>query len=336
MSYLNLQQIKNMDFKDKSVLVVGAGWMAEQHWCALKALKVSRVCVISKTESSAKRCNEKTGFEAYSGGYDKCLPQLGVFDLVIIATPIDVLKPAAKTAMSIGNKNILIEKPGALYSQSLEDWITEVDENIFRVRIAYNRLTYQNLWKLKDLIEEEGGINSCRYTFTEWTHAINFEKSKKEVYERWGISNSLHVICMAHSLIGLPKKLFPIQAGSLSWHIAGSRFIGAGLSESNIPFTYHSDWESPGRWSIEIMTQKNAYRLMPLEKLYCCPKGSIDWHEIETSSDSLSVKEGVAEEVAIMLHRELEKCVPLVTLYDAYNYTALAEQIFGYPAKPTI
>jgi hypothetical protein len=29
----------------------------------------------------------------------------------------------------------------------------------------------------------------------------------QDVYQRWGIANSLHVIAMAHTLIGMPKSM---------------------------------------------------------------------------------------------------------------------------------
>ena len=97
---------------------------------------------------------------------------------------------------------------------------------------------------------------------------IDFEKDEPEVYQRWGISNSLHVISMVFDLIGLPKEITSKQSGKTSWHDSGSIFTGNGISENNIPFSYHADWESAGRWGIEIMTKEHAYRLMPLENLY--------------------------------------------------------------------
>ncbi|MFC1869493.1 hypothetical protein ACFL0H_15365 [Thermodesulfobacteriota bacterium] len=89
-------------------------------------------------------------------------------------------------------------------------------------------------------------------------------QSKDEI---WGIANSLHIISMAHDLIGLPKKMQSYQFGKLDWHPSSDRFVGAGVSKENIPFSYHVDWSLAGRWGIEIMTPQNAYRLIPLEQL---------------------------------------------------------------------
>ena len=285
---------------------------------------------MSRSEKSARSCCEKFGFQPYHGGYEKCLLELGTFDLVIVVTPVHELKPAAMRAVECGNKNILVEKPASLYSGELFEWAKQSDDSNARIRVAYNRLVYPNLWKLKELVQSEGGITSCRYTFTELVHTINFNNNQTDVYERWGIANSLHVISMAHYLIGLPKEMQTYRFGKLEWHPSGDRFVGAGVTKGNIPFSYHADWNSAGRWGIEIMTPRCAYRLIPLEQLYRCRKGSFNWETVETASAFPDVKQGIAEEIAIMLDRELEDSIPLVTLQKAANLTALAENIFEY------
>jgi predicted dehydrogenase len=328
-----LLSIKDIDFSNKKVLIIGAGWMAEQYCIALVQMGIKDVCVLSLSEKSAKRCYDKFGFQPYHGGYERCLPDLGTFDLVIVATPVHELRPAVMRAIDCGNKNILVEKPGSLYSTELFDWAKHSDDRHAKIRVAYNRLVYPNLWKLKDLTKLEGGITSCRYTFTELVHTINFNNNRTDVYERWGIANSLHVISMAHDLIGLPKEMKSYQFGKLDWHPSGDRFVGTGITKENIPFSYHADWGSAGRWGIEIMTSQNAYRLIPLEQIYRCKKGAFAWELIETTSAFPNVKQGIAEEIAIMLDQELEDSISLVTLQKASNLTKLAENIFEYSSK---
>ncbi len=330
MPYNTLLSIKDIDFSGKKVLVIGAGWMAEQYCIALTHMGIKNVCVMSRSEKSARKCCANFDFQPRHGGYEKCLPGLGTFDLVIVATPVHELKPAALKAVECGNKNILVEKPASLYPNELFEWAKYSDDRNVRIRIAYNRLVYPNLWKLKELVQSEGGISSCRYTFTELVHTINFNNNQPDVYERWGISNSLHVISMAHYLIGLPEEIQTYQFGKLDWHPSGDRFVGAGVSQEDIPFSYHADWSSAGRWGVEIMTSQNAYRLIPLERLYRCKKGTFDWELVETTLAFPDVKQGIAEEVAIMVNSELEKTIPLMTIKKAAEYTELAEKILSY------
>lgn len=332
MSYGKLIKINKLDFKDKRVLIIGAGWMAQQYCKALSTMKIKDVTVISRREESARRCCENYKYKPLYGGYQKNLPKLRPFDLVIIALPVHELYPAAICAINCGNKNILVEKPGSLYSSVLKSWAEQIKTTDVRIRIAYNRCVYPSLWKLKECLQEDGGILSCFYTFTEWIHKINFNNNQPEVYKRWGIANSLHVIGMAHYLIGMPREISTYRSGALSWHPSGSKFAGSGITEKGILFSYHADWDSAGRWGIEIMTSKYAYRLIPLEELYRCRKGSINWERIKIQPAYPQVKEGIAEEISIMLNEKLEKDFPLIDLEKASVLTGLAEKIFGYPS----
>ena len=315
---------------DRTVLVLGAGFMAEQYCIALQAMGIRDAVVVAKTRASAERIRERFGFTALSGGYEATLKGLGAFDLVIVAVPILELIPAASLAIAYGNSNVLVEKPAALCSSDLDAWNRDLEGGEARVRIACNRHTYPSFWKAKELCEQEGGITSCTYTFTEWLHAIDIDSYPPEVANRWGVANSLHVIGMAHELIGLPDRMEAYQSGTLPWHANGSRFVGAGISERGIPFSYHADWRSSGRWGISLMTPHHEYRLIPLEKLYRCKKGSVEFKPVEFPTAFPQVKCGVAEQVTVMLDGALEPAMPLVTIGKMQSLVRLAEDIFSY------
>jgi hypothetical protein len=183
------------------------------------------------------------------------------------------------------------------------------------------------------LAKNEGGITSCKFDFTEWIHKIPFGVYQENEYTLWGISNSLHVITMALELIGMPKEITSFQFGKLAWHTSGSIFVGAGTSEENIPFSYHANWESSGRWMVEIMTKENSYRLMPLEKIFVCKKGTVEWKTVDFQVAFQELKFGIAEEVVAMLDDELEEEVGMVTIEKAIEYNKIAEKIFGYDTK---
>ena len=135
---------------------------------------------------------------------------------------------------------------------------------------------------------------------------------------------------MAFELIGMPKEISTYQNGKLEWHPSGSIFVGSGISENNIPFSYHANWNGGGRWGIEVITKNNIYRLIPLEKLFKQSKGSTDWTEILINNAFPDVKTGFAEEIAVMLSDELDEKIGMVSLKKAFEYNKLAEMIFGY------
>ncbi len=332
-NYEWLSTINNRNFEDKSVLIIGAGVMAKEYALALSMMKVKNVTILSRSEQRTVQLSKKYNFKAVSGGFEKNLSSLEIFDLVIIATPVELLIPAAKRAIEAGQKNILIEKPVSLFCQEIEALIREITH--MKIRVGFNRTVYPNFHKLKELSDEDGGITSCRYSFTEWIHQIDFEKFSTEILSRWGIANSIHVISMAHELIGLPIKIESQQLGQFDWHPSGAVFSGLGITDKNIPFSYHSDWKAPGRWGVEIMTQENAYSLMPLEKLFYCPKNSVKWEEVQFRVAYPNVKLGIAEEIGIMLDEKTDQKPDLVTLDKAIDYCKLSEEIFGYNKTST-
>lgn len=323
-----LNKISNEDFTEKSVLLVGAGAIARQYAQALCTMAIDDVTVISNSEQKlAEFCNEFK-FKGHAGGFEKNLSQISQQDLVIIATPIHMLLDVAKMAINLGQTNILVEKPGSIYSRDLVSFSKEIKNA--NVRIGYNRLVYPNLLLLKELVKEESGITSCNFTFTEWIERINFTKDRPEVYKRWGVANSLHVISMAVDLIGMPESISCYRDGSFDWHPSGSVFVGSGVSKKGIPFSYHADWSSNGRWGIDVMTKENAYRMMPLEDLFVSKKNSIDWQKLDFQKAYPQVKQGLAEEIAIMLDPQLRKTVDLPTTTQSAELNMLAEKIFGY------
>jgi len=325
--YEKLANIDSNNFQNKSVLIIGSGYIALEYVKALKKLKIKNIEILSKSENSLDN-KVLSEYKIIFGGFEKKINLIEKKDLTIIATPINLLVKAATLAIKSGQENILIEKPGSLFKTDLI--ILEKLIKKQKVRIAYNRLFYPNFQKLKILSKIDGGITSCKFDFTEWVHTIPFGKYKKDVYRRWGISNSLHVISMAMELIGMPKKITTSQHGNLKWHPTGSIFVGNGISEKNIPFSYHANWEGGGRWGIEVVTKKNVYRLSPLEKLFVLKKGTTEWKEIQIKNIFPKIKMGLAEEIVIMLNDALEKQLKMVTIKRAIEYNKLAEKIFAY------
>lgn len=327
-AYDELTKISLLDFHDKSVLIIGSGNIANEYAIALSKLKIKNITILGNTEEGLQKFRQFVNFKLIHGGYENNLSSIGKKDLVIVATPIPILTKTTKLAIENGQTRILIEKPGSVFKDDLIYLESLIKKQ--KVRIAYNRLFYPSFHKLKLLAEKDGGITSCKFDFTEWIHTIPFGRYKEEVYKRWGISNSLHVISMAFELIGMPKKISTYQNGKLEWHPSGSVFVGSGISENNIPFSYHANWNGGGRWGIEIVTKENVYRLIPLEKLYVLSKGSTEWKEILVESAFPEVKDGIAEEIAVMLNDDFESKTGMISLQKAIEYNKLAEVIFGY------
>jgi predicted dehydrogenase len=323
-----LSNINSLDFRDKSALVIGGSEISRQYILALLKFKIKDITVVTKSGDYISKICKENDIKLFTGGFENNLSNIGKKDIVIVAPTLDLTINATKLAIQNGQQNILIEKPGSLYVSEFE--LLEKLISTQNIRVGYNRLVYPNLHKVKTLVEKEGGITSCRFTFTERISSIDFKKKSQEIYHKWGISNSLHVITMAFELIGMPKEIFPRQYGQLEWHPTGSIFVGAGISERNIPFSYHADWGSGGRWGIEVNTANNSYQLIPLEEIFVCPKDTGSWKKIDFKKSFSEIKQGISEEIAVMLSVDKKYQDLLPDLKKASRYNKLAENIFGY------
>jgi hypothetical protein len=105
------------------------------------------------------------------------------------------------------------------------------------------------------LIKEDGGAISSVFEFTEWASSIESWLVPAKVKEKLLIANSSHVIDLAFYICGLPMDWKCWHSGELSWHSSAARYCGAGVSERGIMFSYHADWEAPGRWGLEVLTR---------------------------------------------------------------------------------
>ena len=92
----------------------------------------------------------------------------------------------------------------------------------------------------------------------------SYYKSKKHSKiekNKWLYSNSSHVFDLLFFLCGHPKKIKSYVRGKNTWHPKASSFAGAGITNKNIIFSYFADWESGGRWNIDLRTNKKKYIL---------------------------------------------------------------------------
>lgn len=322
--------IAEADFTGCSATVVGYGTMGKQYVAALEALGVKTIRVVGRSPETLKPLAEKPHIQAVQGGIEAFLGLARPGELGIVAVPMAQIFPAAKKLLSLGFREILMEKPVSLYSDEIEQLARLSKEAQAFSICAYNRVAYPSFLECRSRVAEEGGATSCAYTFTEIISPDWERRFSREELARWGIANSLHVIGMAHGLIGLPKEWSGFRQGTLSWHPAGSVFVGSGISKRGIPFSYHADWGSTGRWSVEIHTPVSSYRLCPLEKLAYRVEAKADWEEIPIQVFAPQVKPGFTEQVAAMLQPKIRVGVPLVDLSRAAALAKFGEELFGY------
>lgn len=259
----------------KKIWLIGAGKMAQDYIKVLQGLDKEFI-VIGRGEETAKKCQETTGCQVQIGGLSEYLstnPEK--CSHAIIAVGVEKLYETTKQLLEYGIKNILVEKPGALYAWQFEELNNLAKEENANVMIAYNRRFYASVLKAREIIKNDGGVTSFNFEFTEWSHEIETLVKADGIKEKWFLANSTHVVDLAFYLGGKPKEISFFSSGRLSWHPTASIFSGAGVSDKNALFSYQANWESAGRWSVEILTKEHRLIFRPIEKLQIQKRGSI-------------------------------------------------------------
>lgn len=294
-----------MDLMNKSIWLVGTGLMGIEYAKVLKALNCNFIA-IGRGSEKCKEFENKTGVKPYEGGIDHFLSSTPpIPDYVFIAVGIESLSATAIKVIKYGVKSILLEKPGVGYINEIYDLYDLSQKYNSSVFVAYNRRFYASVKKAKEIIVQDGGVSSVHFEFTEWAHIIKELPKHKSEHENWFLGNSTHVIDTAFFLAGNPMELSSFVKGSLDWHPSSSIFTGAGITEQGALFSYHANWESPGRWAIEVLTPKHRLIFKPMETLQIQSIGSILIESVEIN-DVLDkeFKPGVYKQVEAFLNND--------------------------------
>ncbi len=296
-----------------SVLLVGSGPMAVAYAKVLQAMDIPFVN-IGRGQASADNFEKETRVKPVIGGVDGYLAnnQLAPNTVAFLATNTEGLMHNMLKLLEAGADKILVEKPAAI---SVEELLAN-EENLkpynHKVFVAYNRRFYSSVIEAEKMIEEDGGLQSMLFEFTEWAHVIEPLKKAPGIKENWFFANSTHVVDLAFYLAGSPAEMSCYsKAGSLTWH-SKTNFAGAGITEKGVLFSYLSNWESAGRWALELLTSKRRIYLKPLEGINVQLKGSVQTtpHEFDNALDT-AFKPGIYKQVEAFLNGDDKKLLDI-------------------------
>lgn len=298
---------------EKKVFLIGTGQMAIDYFAVLKDQNCDTT-VIGRGEESAIKFESKTGVKPFVGGLKKYINNnsLPANAYVIIATGTEALMSSLLLALQAGACKVLIEKPAAISIEELienEDELKPYSNNVF---VAYNRRFYASVIEAQKMIEEDGGLQTMHFEFTEWAHKIEPLTKAIGVKENWFFANSTHVVDLAFYLAGNPVdwKSFS-KPGKLKWH-SKTNFTGAGITDKGVLFSYLSNWESAGRWAIELLTEKRRIYLKPMESIGVQEKGTVAVieHKFDDSLD-LKFKPGLCLQLEAFITDNEERMLSL-------------------------
>jgi predicted dehydrogenase len=283
-----------------NILLIGTGYMAREYAKVLNDLKISFDVVGRGKENSLAFKELNPGVSVFEGGIENFTSDKK-YSHGIVTSNVDFLATHTKRLIDLKINDLLVEKPGGSNLEEIKKLAAFVKEKKARVIIAYNRRFYASVLKCRELIENDGGIKSFNFEFTEWLSSFENLPGDSIVKQNLLFANSTHVIDLAFYLGGFPREIKCYSSGKLDWH-EKAMYAGAGISNKNALFCYHANWEAPGRWSVEMLTNKCRYVLRPMEQLQVQQLNSVRIEPVEID-DSLdkNFKPGLYRQVKTFL-----------------------------------
>ena len=315
-----------------SLWLVGAGKMAQDYAKVLQSLGQDFE-VIGRNEASAKIFESVTGHHVRQGGVRSALAASESPDRVIIAVGVEQLAGVATELIESGASRILLEKPGGLGTAEIRTLKQKAAKHGAAIMVAYNRRFYASTALARELITEDGGAVSCTFEFTEWPHVIASLVNGAGVKNTWFLANSTHVVDHAFHLCGFPKDWKAWHGGSMKWHPAAARFCGSGITDQGVFFSYHADWEAPGRWGVEVLTRKRRFIFRPMEQLQVVQLGSVKVENvgIDDQADK-AFKPGLYAQTKAFLNKDDRW---LCAIDEQLRHCAVYDEMAGYEKTVT-
>ena len=284
--------------------------------------------IVGRGAISAQAFESITGRAVRLGGVTQALAATGAPKLAIVAVDVEQLARVGIGLIEAGTRRLLMEKPGGMSTAELQALQQAAARHGATVLIAYNRRFYSSTTAARTLIAEDGGPTSCTFEFTEWSHVIGPITKAPGVKEAWFLANSTHVVDLAFHLCGFPEQWRGWQAGSLDWHRAAARFCGAGVTEHGVLFSYHADWEAPGRWGVEVLTRKRRFVFRPMEQLHVTPLGTVALERVDLDDQvDKAFKPGLYRQTEAFLARDDRL---FCTVGEQLRHCAIYDEIAGY------
>ncbi|MGE6433033.1 gfo/Idh/MocA family oxidoreductase [Shewanella baltica] len=313
------------------IWLIGSGSMSVEYVKVLEAQE-QEFLVIGRGKFSSEEFHFKTGKSVVEGGLNSFLATMPeIAEAAIVSVGVAQLYETTLELIKFGVKKILVEKPGAMTKDEICFLEEFRDKHSCEVYIAYNRRFYSSVIYAKNRIISEGGVTSFNFELTEWAHVIENTNKPESVLNKWFLANSTHVADLAFYLGGKPAELVSFVQGSLKWHPAASVFAGAGITDRGALFNYAANWESAGRWSVEVLTKENRYIFRPIEGLQVQQRGTIHCSDIQLEDHlDKDFKPGLFIQVEKFLSENCEDKELLCKLNEQVEFFSFYERMAGY------
>jgi hypothetical protein len=313
--------MSNYIIKD-NIWLIGTGSMAVEYYKVLESLGVRYTLIGRRNSNQDKFPNSpiiviEGGFE----NIDNYSYEIPKFAFVVVN--IENLYSVAKKCVSMGIKNVLIEKPGSLNTVEIRELCSFVKANSSNVYVAYNRRFYQTTKWIRNYALQYGKFDTVHFEFTEWTEKLRYTVKSEKVFSNWLFANSTHLIDLVFFMVGDPTVLNSYSSKSFGTDSKLNFFAGSGITSQGTLFSYNSNWGSTGNWSIVLSTKGRKFLLSPLEEIKVQSELGVNVPfnliEINNTLDQ-EYKAGVYEMINTFLNEDFRDHLTIYDLCEKTNY----------------
>lgn len=249
----------------KKIAIIGSGAMARAHLDVLVNVAcVEVVGIYSRTKTNATDVAKKYGIDIVAHSIADLYRKTNA-DGVLVAVSETATKEVCGVAFAFGWK-LLIEKPVGLTLVETEQISAMAKHNMAQAFVALNRRHYGSVKDALALLQAAGDGQRVITIHDQEAPQIAMQAGRdKAVTDQWHFANSIHLIDLfnvfGRGKIAEIKNLLP-------WQGAGTMVTHSVLTfESGDVGIYHSVWNAPGLWSMDIETSNVRVTLRPIETL---------------------------------------------------------------------
>lgn len=238
-------------------VLIGFGYIASKHLEVLRELHCEIVGILTRDYEKGITNAKKSDINKVYRSLDEI--SVDDFDFFTVLVSPENNQEILKQILPF-KKPIFIEKPIAFSSEDLDRIIELNREFKCPIMIAMNRRFYSVFQKALEHLEKTGRkIDAVVIEAPERFSDINLPKFSDIVRKNWMFSNSIHCVDLIRFFGGDIEK---IQVNS---YPSKYTFSAIGHCNRDVEFTYVSNWNSPGGWSVNLYAKDIRITFSPLE-----------------------------------------------------------------------
>jgi len=314
-----------MSAKIWKIVIVGAGYMAEEHAKALASLQNTAIVgICGRTRARAEALASIHGARVFDS-IDMMYRETQA-DAVVVA--VNELSMREVCASCFAHPWIcLLEKPVGVDLQVATQILDQSRSAGARAFVALNRRSYSATRQALQELAKNDGPRLISVLDQEDQEAARAAGQPEEVVRNWMYANSIHLIdyftFMARGNVVSVEHPVPWTPESPRFVVATIRFSSGDVG------VYQAIWDGPGPWSVTVTNRDLRLEMRPLEKLAVQRRGERRLTDIAAEAVDTKYKPGLryqAEQLVAILEG---RTANLATLEEATSSMALCAKIYG-------